>query len=71
VTICQPRTRPASSPVATSTHAAYPARDRVTLPDVAATIDMALGLPPETPNFDPFDRSLALSTNTSIKIIVI
>jgi Protein of unknown function (DUF1501) len=55
---------------ASDAHAAYPARDPVTPPDVAATIYQALGLSPETQILDPFDRPFPLSTGTPIKALV-
>jgi hypothetical protein len=50
--------------------AAYPARDPVTPHDIAATVYQALGIAPETPIRDPFDRPHFLSTGMPIRALV-
>ena len=55
---------------ASDASAAYPARDPVTPPDIAATVYTALGIPPETMIRDPLDRPHFLSTGTPIKALV-
>jgi uncharacterized protein (DUF1501 family) len=55
---------------ASDAHAAYPARDPVTPPDVAATIYQAMGLTPETLIRDHLDRPFPLSTGTPIRALV-
>jgi len=55
---------------ASDPHAAHPARDPVTPPDLAATIYKAMGLDPETEIRDPFGRPYAISTGTPIRALV-
>jgi hypothetical protein len=55
---------------ASDANAAYPARDPVTPPDIAATVYRALGIPPETMIRDPLDRPHFLSTGTPIGALV-
>ncbi len=55
---------------ASDANAAYPARDPVTPPDLAATIYRVMGLDPETLIRDPFDRPFPLSTGTPIRALV-
>jgi hypothetical protein len=55
---------------ASDAHAAYPARDAVTPPDITATIYRALGIDPTTTIHDPFGRPHVLSTGSPIEAIV-
>ena len=55
---------------ASDPHAAYPARDPVTPPDVAATIYRAMGLSPDDLIRDHLDRPFPLSTGTPIRGLV-
>ena len=55
---------------ASDAHAAYPARDPVTPPDLAATIYHAMGLDPEALIQDQFGRPFPLSTGTPIRALV-
>jgi hypothetical protein len=54
---------------ASDAQAAYPARDPVAPPDIAATIYAALGLAPDTILRDPFGRPHFLCTGTPIKAL--
>jgi hypothetical protein len=55
---------------ASDPHAAYPARDPVTPPDIASTIYRAMGLDPETSIEDHLGRPFPLSTGTPIRGLV-
>jgi hypothetical protein len=55
---------------ASDAHAAYPARDPVTPPDLAATIYQAMGLDPEALIHDQLGRPFPLSTGTPIRALV-
>ena len=55
---------------ASDAHAAYPARDPVTPPDLAATIYRAMGLDPDALIRDHLDRPYPLSTGTPIHALV-
>jgi hypothetical protein len=55
---------------ASDAHAAYPARDAVTPPDITATIYRALGIDPTTTIRDPLNQPHFLSTGTPIRALV-
>jgi hypothetical protein len=55
---------------ASDAHAAYPARDAVTPPDITATIYRALGLDPDTTIRDPFGQPHVLCRGTPIRALV-
>jgi hypothetical protein len=55
---------------ASDADAAYPARDPVTPPDIAATIYCALGIDPSTTIRDPLDRPHFVSNGRPIKALV-
>jgi hypothetical protein len=55
---------------ASDAHAAYPARDPVTPPDITATIYRAFGINPDTTIRDPFNQPHVLSTGKPIKALV-
>ncbi len=61
---------PGASYGASDAHAAYPARDPVTPPDIAATIYKAMGLDPSAEVRDPLDRPFAISLGTPIQALL-
>jgi uncharacterized protein (DUF1501 family) len=55
---------------ASDAHAAYPARDAVTPPDITATVYRALGVDPTTTIRDPLNQPYFLSTGAPIRALV-
>jgi uncharacterized protein (DUF1501 family) len=55
---------------ASDAHAAYPAREPVTPPDITATIYRALGIDPDTTIRDPLGQPHFISTGKPIKALV-